>query len=122
MAKSAKSLGVEIREKNLKPAKPGESANKRGRPKGSISISSAYKRALAEVDPSDKAKRRSISDGIANVVASLALAGHIDAAKEIRQATEGDKSKIEGNVRVRVVYVNDWRRGASVPHEKAETE
>jgi hypothetical protein len=68
--------------------KPGQSGNPSGRPKVAH-LSTAYKRKLAEECPFDK-DGRTWAEVIAEGLCCAALNGKAIAAKEIRQATEGD--------------------------------
>ncbi len=61
-------------------------------------------------DPNDLKGRRLIAAGIAKALVDLALNGAVDAARELRVATEGDSLRIDGPIEV--VYVNDWRTAA----------
>lgn len=84
------------------PGKPGP-----GRPKGSVALSAAYRAGLAEIP---MRKRRTAADLIAANLLKLASSKGklaVQAAREIRQATEGDT--LNAAVNVEVVYVNDWR-------------
>lgn len=71
---------------HLKPHqfKPGQSGNPGGRPKG---LSAAYKLRLDEVEPKTG---KTYAELIAIAVTAEAMKGKIEAAKELRQATEGD--------------------------------
>jgi hypothetical protein len=106
---------------NLKPPwKPGESGNPAGRPRDTVKDAHIYwlkrpvfKKAARElageigVDISD--------DGITNADAlairtiASGIAGDIQAAKEVRQATEGDTVNANHTGSVGVQYVDDDR-------------
>ena len=101
-----------LRPKPFKPGPADEVGRPRGgRPLGSVSLSAAYRAALAELDPTDKAGRRTCAQAIARTIAQNAIDGAIDAAREIRVATEGDSLRIDGAIEV--VYVNDWRNATA---------
>jgi hypothetical protein len=68
--------------------KKGQSGNPSGRPKVAH-LSTAYKRKLAEVCPHDP-EGRTWAEVISEGMCIAALNGKAIAAKEIRQATEGD--------------------------------
>jgi len=67
--------------------KPGESGNPKGRPK-TITLSEAYRNALAQPMPNDK-QGRTIAEVIAEKLALEAAKGSIKAAKEIADRVEG---------------------------------
>lgn len=71
----------------LKPFqwKPGQSGNPGGRVKNPLS--NAYRLRLEEIEPKTG---KTYAQLIAIAVASEAMKGKIEAAKELRQATEGD--------------------------------
>lgn len=68
--------------------KPGQSGNPGGRPK---LLSGAYRAMLAEVNPRDS-EGRTNAEIIAVAARVEALKGDVSAMREIRSATEGDKS------------------------------
>ncbi len=72
---------------NLKPFKPGQSGNPKGRPK-SITMSEAYRRELAKVDPND-AQGRAFAEVLAEQMIIKARSGDVQAIKEITDRTEG---------------------------------
>ena len=69
--------------------KPGQSGNPGGRPK---LLSGAYKAMLAEVNPKDP-EGRTNAELIAMFARVEAFKGDIGAMREIRSATEGDKTQ-----------------------------
>jgi hypothetical protein len=72
---------------NLKPFKPGQSGNPKGRPK-SIVLSEAYRKHLAKVDESDP-ERRTYAEVLAEQMIVKAKAGDVGALREIADRTEG---------------------------------
>ena len=65
---------------NLKPFKPGQSGNPAGRPK-SITISEAYRRELAKLDPDDK-HGRTFAEVLAEQIIIKAKGGDVQAVRE----------------------------------------
>jgi hypothetical protein len=88
---------------NLKPFSKGVSGNPKGRPK-TITLSEAYRQALAEQMPND-ANGRSYAQAIAEMVIGEAVAGNVQAAREIADRTEG-KPKQAIDMTANVL---DWR-------------
>lgn len=84
--------------------KPGQSGNPAGRPK-TITLSEAYRNALAQPMPKDK-KGRTIAEVIAEKVClEAAFTGNVQAAREIADRTEGKpKQAVDLNANV-----FDWR-------------
>lgn len=84
-------------EQNLKePWKKGQSGNPKGRPKGAISISSLLKKVLdrkitvKEIElTGEKDCKKKVQELIAMKLASEALNGNVQAAKEIFDRIEG---------------------------------
>src|SRR4029453_4493897 len=92
---------------NLKPWKPGQSGNPRGRPK-SRTLSEAYRRALSLPIPGDP-EGRTYADAAAEMLAKEAAAGNVAAAKELADRTEGrPKQTVDVTVdeRKRELYEN----------------
>lgn len=85
--------------------RPGQSGNPDGRPK-SKTLSEAYREILAAQMPGD-ADGRSFAEVIAERMVRLVLAGQVQAAVEIRKATEGDKLAQEHRGRVEVAHDMD---------------
>lgn len=67
--------------------KPGQSGNPKGRPK-SITLSEAYRRELAKVDPNDP-ERRSFAEVLAEQMIIKAMSGDVSALRELGDRTEG---------------------------------
>ena len=72
---------------NLKPFKPGQSGNPAGRPK-SITMSEAYRRELAKLDPDDK-HGRTFAEVLAEQIIIKAKGGDVAAVRELTDRTEG---------------------------------
>ena len=72
---------------NLKPFKPGQSGNPKGRPK-SITLSEAYRKMLAQVDESDP-QRRTRAEVLAEEMYLKAKMGDVAALREIADRVEG---------------------------------
>lgn len=72
---------------NLKPFKPGQSGNPKGRPK-SITLSEAYRKMLAEVDEQDEHKRTR-AEVLAERMYTEAKTGNVQALREIADRVEG---------------------------------
>lgn len=72
---------------NLRPFKPGQSGNPKGRPKA-VLLSDAYRRKLSEVNPDDP-ERRTWAECIAAAQVESAARGRVIAAQEIADRTEG---------------------------------
>ena len=87
MITTKKTSGLQRSKENLKPFKPGVSGNPSGKRKGEASVKAAYLRALGL--PS-KGLNRTQADELARAILNAALTGDVAAAREIRQATEGD--------------------------------
>jgi Family of unknown function (DUF5681) len=71
---------------NLKPFKPGQSGNPKGRPK-SIVLSEAYRKRLEKVDETDP-ERRTYAEILAEQMIVKAKAGDVQALREIADRTE----------------------------------
>jgi Family of unknown function (DUF5681) len=71
---------------NLKPFKPGESGNPKGRPK-SLTLSEALRAQLGQVMPGEDEK--TYAEKIALCLCEEAAKGNVGAAKEIADRTEG---------------------------------
>jgi hypothetical protein len=67
--------------------KPGQSGNPAGRPK-SLTLSEAYRRELAKVDPHD-ALKRTFAEVLAEKMIKRAKTGDVPALKEIADRVEG---------------------------------
>jgi len=67
--------------------KPGQSGNPAGRPK-SITISEAYRRELAKLDPDDK-HGRTFAEVLAEQIIIKAKGGDVQAVRELTDRTEG---------------------------------
>lgn len=94
--------------KNLKKFTSKNQPKKRGRPKGSLSLTSEIKKVLESVDP---ASRKSICELIAVAAAKQAIKGNSPYFKEIIDRIDGkmtDKAEYTlrggGPVEVRVIY------------------
>jgi hypothetical protein len=72
---------------NLKPFKPSQSSNPKGRPK-SIVLSEAYRKHLAKVDETDP-ERRTFAEILAGQMIVKAKSGDVGALREIADRTEG---------------------------------
>ena len=72
---------------NLKPFKKGQSGNPKGRPK-SLTLSEAYRRELAKIDPADP-QQRTFAEILAERTVSKAKSGDVAALKELADRTEG---------------------------------
>lgn len=72
---------------NLKPFKPGQSGNPKGRPK-SITLSEAYRKMLAQVDETDPEKRTR-AEVLAEQMYVKAKTGDVQALREIADRVEG---------------------------------
>lgn len=97
------SEGKERRLANLKPFKPGQSGNPKGRPK-SVTLSEALRRELAKEDPENT--EQSYAEKIAQMLVSQAAEGNVNAAKEIADRTEG-KPRQAIDVQA---DLTDWRK------------
>lgn len=108
-------------ESNLTPFQPGQVANPRGRPKGSLDMSTRVKRILKRKIDWDKInirdgdglealKRRygksAVADALIYIQVSKALTGDTAAFREIRKAGWGDmiKGELQGEVDVVHIY------------------
>ncbi len=81
------SEGAVKRLSNLKPFKPGQSGNPKGRPK-SITLSEAYRKMLATVDETDPEKRTR-AEVLAEQMYAKAKTGDVSALREIADRVEG---------------------------------
>ncbi len=70
-----------------RPFKPGQSGNPAGRPK-SITLSEAYRKQLAKIDPHD-ALKRTFAEVLAEQMIVKAAKGDVAALKEIADRVEG---------------------------------
>ncbi len=89
---------------NLKPFKPGQSGNPAGRPKKAL-LSDALRRQLAEAHPN--APEKTIAETIARSLIREAIAGNVQAIREVGDRSEGRPAQalaIDLDVQV-----NDWR-------------
>jgi hypothetical protein len=87
---------------NLKPFKPGESGNPKGRPK-SVTLSEALRAQLGQMMPGEDEK--TYAEKIALCLCDEAAKGNVGAAKEIADRTEG-KPRQSLDVDMSVM---DWR-------------
>jgi hypothetical protein len=78
---------VDKRLANLRPFKPGQSGNPKGRPK-SITLSEAYRKMLAQVDETDPEKRTK-AEVLAGEMYTKAKSGDVSALREIADRVEG---------------------------------
>ena len=78
--------GAERRLRNLRPWPKGVRGNPKGRPK-SQTLGEAYRKALAEPVPNDP-EGRTFAEVIAAIICKSAIAGNINAAREIADRTE----------------------------------
>ncbi len=81
------SEGADKRLSNLKPFKPGQSGNPKGRPK-SITLSEAYRKMLGAVDEADPEKRTR-AEVLAEQMYAKAKTGDVSALREIADRVEG---------------------------------
>ncbi len=79
--------GRALRLANLKPFKKGQSGNPKGRPK-SLTLSEAYRRELAKIDPADP-QQRTFAEMLAERTVSKAKGGDVAALKELTDRAEG---------------------------------
>ena len=84
--REAKGDGQARKLANLKPFKPGESGNPKGRPK-SVTLSEALRAQLGQVMPGED--EQTYAEKIALVLCDEASKGNVGAAKEIADRTEG---------------------------------
>jgi hypothetical protein len=90
---------------NLKPFKPGQSGNPAGRPKKAL-LSDALRRQLAEAVQG--APEKTIAEHIARALIREAVAGNVQAIREVGDRTEGKPAQaIALDLDVR-----DWRQMA----------
>ncbi len=90
---------------NLKPFKPGQSGNPNGRPKKAL-LSDALRRQLAEAVQG--APEKTIAEHIARALIREAVAGNVQAIREVGDRTEGKPAQaIALDLDVR-----DWRQMA----------
>ena len=82
-----KTRGKPFRKGNTYGFQPGESGNPAGRPK-SITLSEAYRKALAQPFPDDP-QNRTFAEVIAEKMALSAASGEVGSAREIADRTEG---------------------------------
>jgi len=74
--------------RGLRPWKPGESGNPKGRGKGRVNLTTAIKRILLEVDPNDP-ERRTRADELARAIIDLAAKGNGPAIREVFARIDG---------------------------------
>ena len=74
--------------KNLKPWKPGQSGNPKGRPKKNICLTSLLKEEIAKLNPEDK-KKRTWGELIVLATMRLAIKGNATALKEVWARIDG---------------------------------
>ena len=92
----------EVRRRNLKPWKPGQSGNLKGRPKAKYVFSDCL-RAIAQQKVKGKAKRQGLThmQSMALTAFERAEAGNIEAIKLVVERTEGkvpDSLQLTGNM------------------------
>lgn len=87
MSSAKKPRGRPFAKRNPYAFKPGQSGNPAGRPK-SITLSEAYRKALAQVCPEDP-EGRTFAEVIAARLVAEAAAGEVSSAREIADRTEG---------------------------------
>jgi len=92
---------------NLKPWPKGVSGNPAGRPK-SLTLSEAYRRALAQPFPDDP-QGRTYAEIIAEKMVMSAATGEVGSAREIADRTEG-KPRQAVDIDMKLL---DWRAMAS---------
>lgn len=105
---------------NLQPAQPGEVRNPRGRPKGSLDMSTRVKRIMnrkvawdkvniRDGEGLDSLKRRygkgAVADAMIYIQISKALTGDTNAFRELRKAGWGDMIKGELETNIEVVHI-----------------
>ena len=74
--------------KNLKPWKPGQSGNPKGRPPKSICLTSLLKEEINKINPKDRAKR-TWAELIVLATIRLAIKGNATALKEVWDRIDG---------------------------------
>jgi hypothetical protein len=107
-------MGVE----NLKPCKPGETHNPKGRPKGAKGLSTLLRKYLKQkIDFNDPISKENVKKALGDVVIlkllSNAIKGDMRAIQEILDRTEGKASQLiehKGNINepitVRIIAAN----------------
>jgi hypothetical protein len=89
----------------LKQWKPGQSGNPKGRPPKLISITSQLKEHLCEID---EATEKTKAEIIVEKLIDLALAGNLEAIKEIMNRVDGkvvERHEIENKTPVTLVFM-----------------
>ena len=91
--------------RNLKPWKPGQSGNPKGRPPKNISLTSLLKAEIVKINPSDK-KRRTWGELIVLATIQHAIKGNATALKEVWERIDGKAPQIVGEDEnpVRVIF------------------
>jgi len=74
--------------KNLKPWKPGQSGNPKGRPPKDVSLTSLLKLEVQKINPDDKAKR-TWAELLVVATIRLAVKGNAAALKEVWERMDG---------------------------------
>lgn len=75
--------------KNLKPFKPGQSGNPKGRPKKEFSIANILESMLNNPDPFDPEQKRTALEAICKKAIALAIGGDKDARNWVADRFEG---------------------------------
>ncbi len=92
--------------KNLKPFKPGESGNPKGKKPGTLNITTIIKKKLKEVAPTDKAGRKYINL-LAESLILNAMKGNGTAIKSILDRVDGvvaEEQNLTGDITLTVKY------------------
>lgn len=106
-------------EQNLTPMQPGQTLNPRGRPKGSLNMSTRVRRILNQNIDWDKVsvndeslvrlKKRygvmSVMDALIYVQASKAMVGNTQSFNALREAGWGKMVNVEGEVKGEVTHI-----------------
>jgi hypothetical protein len=74
---------------NLIPARKGEVRNPKGRPRGTVGIVTAMKRAMKAIDSKDTEQKRKLAVTFAEAMIRQAMKGNAPYAKEIMARLEG---------------------------------
>ncbi|MDA2920649.1 DUF5681 domain-containing protein [Desulfobacterota bacterium AH_259_B03_O07] len=104
-------------EKNLKPWKPGQSGNPKGRPRKEMSFTSLLKEAIEQKCPEDK-KKRTWAQVMNEQLLKKAKKGDLQAMRLIYEYVEGKpRQEIESpsDINIHVRYTDKSERGRDMP-------